>query len=791
MTTARPVRRWPVLVWLLALAAGLVLVVRANYVADLSAFLPASPDARQRALTDQLRSGAAARTLFVGIDGGTAAHRAAASKRLAAALRAEPRFEQVHNGEREALAAAGQWVFEHRYLLSPAIEPRRFQADGLREAIDDTLALLGTPAGALIKPILERDPTGETQRIAEAAMMSGGPRIIDGAWASRDGERAVLVLQTRAPGSDLDAQQAAIEALHRRFEQTRGDEALTLRVTGAPRFSVDSREQIRNEVGALAIAGTVLMGGLLLLAFASAAALGAAMLPVATGVVAGVAAVALGFPTVHGVTLGFGTTLIGEAVDYAIYYLVQARGGPPAAPGQGWHRWVVQGWPTVRLGLLTSVCGFAALVFSGFPGLAQLGVFSVAGLLAAALTTRHVLPALMPDGARGAGARALLGRWASSAVALLPRLRHAFTGLAVVALVLIVWQRNGLWQAELSSLSPVAPQLLSLDATLRADVGANESGTLVVVLGDDLETTLQRVEAAAARLDAWAQSGRLAGFQAVTRWLPSQAAQRARLAALPGAAALDGALAQATADGALPASRLEAFVDDVQKARERAPLTLPEVQASAVGPLVGNLLLASEAGGYTALLPLQAGRAPLDAAQVQAAMQGLTGVQAIDIGDELRRLYRHYLREAQLQALLGGLGVVALVALWLRSLPRLLAVCQPLAIAVLLTMALFAALDVPLGILHLVGLLLVVAVGSNYALYFDMLRHTHEVDIDTLASLLLANLTTVLSFALIAASDIPALSAIGRVVAPGALLALLLSAAYAPRRDTSTRESAV
>jgi len=44
---------------------------------------------------------------------------------------------------------------------------------------------------------------------------------------------------------------------------------------------------------------------------------------------------------------------------------------------------------------------------------------------------------------------------------------------------------------------------------------------------------------------------------------------------------------------------------------------------------------------------------------------------------------------------------------------------------------------------------------------------------------MLANLTTVVSFGLIAISDIPALSSIGRVVAPGALLALLLSAAFA------------
>ncbi|MFO1224770.1 MAG: MMPL family transporter [Burkholderiaceae bacterium] len=791
MTAERPAPRWPLLVWLAALALGALVIAQARFSADLSAFLPATPDARQRALIDQLKSGTAARTLFVGIEGGSVEQRAAASKQLAAALRADSRFEQVQNGEREALAAAGQWLFERRYLLSPAVEPRRFRSDGLREAIDDTVSLLGTPAGALVKPILERDPTGETRAIAEAALGASGPRSEQGAWVSRDGARAVLVLQTRAPGSDLDGQQAAIDALKAAFAQARGaitqaraEAPLQLLYTGAPRFAVESREQIRTEASALAVAGTVLMGGLLLVAFASVVALGVAALPVATGVVAGIAAVALGSGSVHGVTLGFGTTLIGEAVDYAIYYLVQARGAGPSR-GQGWRAWVGSGWPTVRLGLLTSVCGFLALVFSGFPGLAQLGVYSIAGLVAAALTTRHVLPVLTPDGARGVGARAHLGRWAQTAVRVLPRWRHAFTALALAAAALLVWKRDSLWQAELSSLSPVSAQLLALDEQLRADVGANESGTLVVVHGADLEATLVQAEAAAARLDAWVQDGRLAGYQSVARWLPSQATQRARLAALPTAAALDAALAQATADGPLPASRLGPFVDDVQRSRQRAPITLAEVQAGPLGPLAGALLLASETGGYTALLPLQPGREATSAARVQAALDGVDSAQAIDIGDELRRLYRHYLREAQWQALLGALGVVLLVALWLRSLPRLVAVCQPLALAVVITMGLAAALRVPLGILHLVGLLLVVAVGSNYALYFDMLRHQRSADPDTLASLLLANLTTVVSFGLIAASEIPALSAIGRVVAPGSLLALLLAAAYAPRASST------
>ena len=39
------------------------------------------------------------------------------------------------------------------------------------------------------------------------------------------------------------------------------------------------------------------------------------------------------------------------------------------------------------IGVLTSIAGFCALVFSGLPGLAQLGVYSIVGLAVAALST--------------------------------------------------------------------------------------------------------------------------------------------------------------------------------------------------------------------------------------------------------------------------------------------------------------------------------------------------------------------------------------------------------------------
>ncbi|HSC00847.1 MAG TPA: transporter, partial [Burkholderiaceae bacterium] len=400
-----------------------------------------------------------------------------------------------------------------------------------------------------------------------------------------------------------------------------------------------------------------------------------------------------------------------------------------------------------------------------------------------------VLPVWLPDGTRGVGARRQLGHGAAWLVRTMPRLRHGVSALGVVALAFLLWRHDTLWQTELSSLSPVPAQALALDTQLRNELLAGDERTMVAVTGRDVQDVLRRVETVGQRLDALLQAGQLVGYDAITRFVPSLATQQRRRDALPDAAALQSRLEQATAGGSLRAGRLQPFVDDVQRAREMPPITPQSVTGTPVAPIAAALLVHGSDGAFTALLPVVRTPGPAGeraGAAIEQALSGIADAQAFNVGDELHRLYAHYLREAQGQALLGAAGVVLLMALWLRSLPRLLAVCKPLAVAVLLTMAAFAAAGIPLGILHLVGLLLVVAVGSNYSLFLDWLRHQGTVDDDTLASLLLANLTIVLSFGLVAASAIPALASIGRVVAPGALLALLLSAAYAAPRAPAT-----
>jgi predicted exporter len=75
-------------------------------------------------------------------------------------------------------------------------------------------------------------------------------------------------------------------------------------------------------------------------------------------------------------------------------------------------------------------------------------------------------------------------------------------------------------------------------------------------------------------------------------------------------------------------------------------------------------------------------------------------------------------------------------------------------------------------------MLLIVAVGSNYALFFDHQGSSRRDDASplTLASLGIANLSTVIGFGLLSFSQVPVLEALGQTVSPGAFLALVFSA---------------
>ncbi|HEX7416941.1 MAG TPA: MMPL family transporter, partial [Steroidobacteraceae bacterium] len=769
----------------------IVLVARAHYTADLSAFLPQSPSITQRLLVDQLRNGPAARLILVGVEGADPPLRARLSSALARRLRSDASFASIDNGESATVDRDRAFLFGERYVLSEAVTAQRFSIEGLHSAIEDTIDLLTSPVGPLVKSILPQDPTGEMLQIVDRLEGAPHPRSVEGVWGSADGQRALLIARTRAAGSDTDGQQRAIAAIRQAFAAAAHEVAgaqegkLRLAMSGPAVFAVSARATIKHEAVLLSMLSSSVIVVLLLLVYRSVTALLLGLLPVATGALAGVAAVSVGFGVVHGITLGFGITLIGESVDYSIYLFIQSREAAADAGARSSH-WVRTFWPTIRLGMLTSVFGFASLLPSAFPGLAQLGLYSVTGLVAAALVTRFVLPSLLPRHFEIRDVAPL-----GAAVArLLPRLASARVLLGVVpvcALIVLYMHRDGLWNRELSALSPISARDQAIDARLRADIGAPDVRDLVVVSGPDMESALRAAERAGAALDQLVDAKVISGFDSPSRFLPSLATQRERRAALPPSAVLRERLQAAVAGLPIRAERLEPFLADIERTRSAAPLTRADLEGNSLAAAVDTLLIP---GGqqWNVLLPLHGpsagARAPdIDAARVQVALaQAVPGrALVVDLKAQLDALYSSYLAEAVRLSLAGLAAIIVLLLIALRSPARVVRVVTPLVLAVLVVAALLALSGRSLTILHLVGMLLIVAVGSNYALFFD--RRTtagHGAAADLiLASLLIANATTVTAFGVLAFSRVPVLQALGSTVAPGALLALVFSALLA------------
>jgi predicted exporter len=775
------------LVWLGCVAIAVFVVARAHYSTDLSAFLPAHPTPTQQLLVDQLRDGPASRLILIAIEDGDAGARARVSLRLVERLRKDPEFVSVNNGEAVAGQRDREFLFQHRYLLSEAVNAQRFTQAGLSGAIRETIDNLASPAGLLFKSLLPRDPTGELLNIVDQLSRSPAPKSRDGVWVSGDGARALAVAQTAAGGSDSDAQSKALDAIRAAFAAAAAEtpqaaaKSVQLRLSGPGVFAVAARAKIEHAAVRLSIASSVLVVSLLLLVYRSFPALGLGLLPVATGALVGIAAVALGFGTVHGITLGFGITLIGESVDYSIYFFIQSRRAPDGAAGSWQQLW----WPTIRLGMLTSVCGFASLLPSGFPGLKQLGLYSISGLVAAAMVTRYVLPALLPAGftirdVRPFGLR--VGGLLQRTQTLSGRvILFCGAALAAVALAVLYLNRESLWNRELSALSPISGDEQNYDAKLRADLGAADVRDLVVVSGPDVESVLRGAERVAGALQPLVDEKLIGGFENPAAYLPSMATQESRRSALPSAADLRANLSQAVQGLPLRADRLQPFLEDVEATRHAALVTPRDLAGTSMSAGFDALML-HQKEQWNALLPLRsaAAGADIDLSKIVTALKdnGVGEARVLDLKQESDALYGDYLAEAIHFSLAGFLALTVLLLVALRSPRRVALVLAPLVLAVLTVAAGLAVAGVHLSILHLVGMLLIVAVGSNYALFFDRQANSAEAGDGalTLAALVIANASTVIGFGLLSFSQVPVLVALGTTVAPGTFLALLFSA---------------
>ncbi|WP_373700110.1 MMPL family transporter [Neisseria dentiae] len=544
----------------------------------------------------------------------------------------------------------------------------------------------------------------------------------------------------------------------------------TLSAGGAV-FAAASKADAERESKLMSTAGLLLTFALLLWVFRSARVFWLT-LPLAAGMLAGLAAALLVFGEVHILTIVIGTSLVGMLVDFPLHWLAPSVFGTAAhryalSDGPGWQaepamRHVL---PTFAVSLLITVAGYAFLWFTPLPVLRQTAVFSGFALLGAFGATVLWLPPLFARyQAKSVPFTGLVERLYSLSARMKIRLhRRGWWLVGGILLAVGLWRSN--WHDDIRQWVNMPPAMLA-EAQKIGELSGTDFGSRYLVVEAGSEDELLRKNAEVGRaLQPLAAQQKLAGIQSLDQWLLPAAEQQKlqnrlrELAKLP--------------ENWQPMREIGVPRQTVRNALNQAaatpPLTLSDGLKPALAEAWRPLYLGEAAPGrFASIIRLNGLN---DAAAVQAGIKGLAGVHWADKRSHLNELFHHTRNQAAWLKLASY--ALALLLLWrMFGIKRGITVLAvPLAAAVA-TVAVLGWVGIPVSLFAMFGLLLVSAIGVDYAVYAVAAKHSAPA---RLGGMLLAALTTGISFVLLGMSSTPAVAAFGITVAVGTVLNLWLA----------------
>lgn len=760
----RQILGWGVLV-ICALLGGTWLL-RLDYARKISSdvldLIPGGETAPELALVRQLASHAEAQTMLIVLsDAGGKEIPLALAQQFATALGREPAFaEAVALADPASRDALGRELYARRLdLLFPqwlrAREAAHAASGGrpadfpdwlAKDAVQALTRFLDTPTAPVFQEIVPGDPLLLVPGVV--ARLQDGP-----GWAGATPPGGVALVWARLADSPLSeaGQGPAFAAIGRAGATVRATwPGLRVSDTGVNRFAAASRARIEREVSwlnALSLAAVLAVA----LAFIRGTARALHLVPVVLLSVLGAwVGVTLVFERVHMLVFVIGSMLTGVAIDYGFYLFMQ----PPAYPEEDYPAKVRRLAKPLLASCLTTVAGFALLLFSPLPLIRQLGLFVGAGLVSAlgaavvyfATVRRPFLearrwrwPWTMPPGSRRWWRRGIVVVW----VAALP-------GLALLK-----------WKDDIRQLEIPAPEVQQEDARIRQQFGDGGDRTVYLTYGENLGAARAALE----KFDGWlkqAGAGRTQTFSlaAVMPTEPEHAHARAFARETPEFAA---ALRRELEAAGYEVAEFEPFFAAWAQFRGEGAGSwaeaVAELRAKAVGPM--GLLLHD--GQPLAWMVTVASDAPTTLPPAELHTISASQLQT------LNGLLARY-RASALWLSLIGLGIVGggvLLSYGWRDGVRIFAIPCGTCLGLF---GVLGWLGQPLNLFHLLGAFLGVCLTHNYSIFTATSVYRGE---PPPISVRISGLTTMASFGVLALSNIPVVQALGMTVALMVATALL------------------
>lgn len=577
------------------------------------------------------------------------------------------------------------------------------------------------------------------------------------------GTHALIVAEAEGSAFAPETQERVQQALDlARHALGKAYPAATIQATGAAHYAYAARTEAQHDMDRIVLGSLTGIILLMWLVFRSPRPLLLALLSVATGISLGILVSIAVYGKLYLITLVFGASLVGEAVDYAIQYFAARM-----AAERDWHPWRGRNLvlPAITLALATSLLGYGALSLSPFPGLKQIALFSLAGLAGAWLTVVLVLPVFSASPQVGH----VRLDWSAQLLHRLSSIRHVRALpylLALLALAAIPGLLQTRSEDDIRLLINPPQELRQQEETIRGFTGMDNSARFILIEGENSESVLQREETVAQKLAALRGKDASLDFMALSRFVPSQKQQQADHALISKTLLDNSKLEALLQNQGFAPTVAEQFRQDMQTGKL---LVLQEWLPSPLATPYRYLWLGKTSRGFASVMTLQGqiGRGALE-----NALMNLPGVTLVDKAYSVSKLFAHY-RQLATWGLLLAASMVLFALVWRHGVRLGVLILLPTALALLLTPALLTYAGIALTFFHMMALMLVLGVGVNYAIF---LKEAGSRAPAVLVGVMLSAMTTLLSFGLLALSSMPALHQFGLAL----LLGVSLSALFTP-----------
>lgn len=471
------------------------------------------------------------------------------------------------------------------------------------------------------------------------------------------------------------------------------------------------------------------------------------------------------FGEVHLLTIVFGTSLIGVGVDYSLHFFCEYA-ARKKQKNLGFEV-IKKIFPAITMGLITSLIGYLALIFTPFPGLKQIAFFSNIGLIAAYGSVVIFFPIFY---------KAPNINYHHFSFYLSKKFLNFFEKYVslktatYIFIILAMFSAIGIYRStpndDIRLLYSSPKNLIDREILTRNILNQRKAIQFFLVTGKTPQEVLEKEEDLRAKIDQSISEKVLSSYQAISQIVPSFKRQKENYDLVSRELLAPYLKQQAAALGlkAKQTSNIKTFF----KSRADHCLTLEEALTNPTLSILKPLWLDKLNGSFGSVILLDN---VVNAKALKALADENAGIYLMDKVEDISNIFRDY-RSISVKLLIIVHILIALLLVYRYGFYHSIFIFLPPTLSGTMTIAMLSLLGYSINLFNILGLFLILGIGVDYATFY---AEGKDHPLSTSLAIMLSALSALLSFCLLAFSSFPVIHSFGLTIFFGILFSYLLS----------------